>query len=183
MKTATFKQEFSPRAFLVRDNLVQIRPNLTTGDKRVHKISETTASLSPLTATMQIWVELLHSGKNDPVGHDRLHVHLTLSVRRIWIGNPARELLHTECDSAKEFEKWLVSIKRALIAENHLAILPRFPDETLESVFAPFFDAAAALRSILREDLLVRMGLWIQHSIKQESRMSPLPNRLTLKFS
>lgn len=184
MKTATVTQESFPREFLVCDNLVQIRPNLTVGDKRVHKISETTALLSPLAATMQIWVELLHSGKNDRIGHDRLHVHLTLSLRRTWIGNPASELLHTECNSAKEVEKWLASAKCALIAGNHFALVPRLPDETIKSVFAPFFDAAAALRSALAEDLIVRMGLWVRHSTKRESLMPhPLKKRFTLHFS
>lgn len=162
MKTISPVLFIFPRMFTVREGKVALQQVVPFGDRYVPLLSRTHASHGPLWAKMQVWSELIHAGKHDPIGRDRLCVHVALSLSSVWMRRSAEELLHTICESAEEFHLWLVSMQKALIAANHLVRLPRFPDETIRFVFAPLFDTVAALNNSLDAAAEERRRLWEQ---------------------
>lgn len=181
MKTSYSVAQIFPRAFWIGGNKVLLRPSTSSDKEYVPTIVRVHSSLAPLKVEMTIFAELIHSGADDPLGHDRLHAQLAFVLERIFIGNPAQELLYAERDSSESLHEWLASTKRTFLAANHFAKFRRFPDETIDSVFAPLFDTLAALTCSLNEALKSRTALWETHSLNTKSL--PLQERFKLRFS
>lgn len=160
MKTTRPARFILPRIFTVREGKVVLQPTMPFGNKEVPVISRTHVFHGPLRARMQVWGELIHISEHDPVGRDRLHVHLALSLSTVWIRGRAEELLDTTCESTGEFHLWLTSVQKTLIAANHLVRLSRFSDETICLVFASLFDTVAKLENSLQADAEERRQLW-----------------------
>lgn len=171
-----------PRAFTVREGKVVLQSAVPSGNPGVPIIARTHVSSGTLRARMQVWSELVHAGEHDPVGHDRLSVHLALSLSSAWIRRPAGELLHTICESSGELHLWLASTERTLLAANRLVRLPRFSDETIHFAFAPLFDTAAALNNHLKDDTKKRRRLWERAMEEGLAAESPHQARFRLKF-
>lgn len=172
-----------PRAFTVREGKVVLQSAVLSGNPEVPIIARTHASSGALRARMQVWSELIHTGEHDPIGHDRLCVHVALSLSSAWIRRPAEELLHTICESAGELHLWLASTERTLLAANRLVRIPRFSDKTVRFVFAPLFETAAALADLLKEDAKERGRLWKRAMEEKLGAESPHHARFRLKFS
>ncbi|HBV00969.1 MAG TPA: hypothetical protein DEF00_01065 [Candidatus Taylorbacteria bacterium] len=184
MKTAAARNEFFPRKFFVTKDLVRFQPDTPLAKERVPTVLKTSSRLTPLGATLHVWAELIHEGGDDPIGHDRLYAHLVLVVRPIFIKNPPCKLLDTECDSPQKLGAWVLTVKKAFLAANGFAFWPGFSDETIESVFAPLFDAVAELHCRFKIEHLSRAILWQKHCSSAVGEMPPaLKNRFTLRFS
>lgn len=163
MKTPTVTPFFFPRLFTIRQDKVVWLPSDPRKTDKLPMISRTHVFLTTLKIRMDVWVELLHEEDN-PVGDDRLHINLTLSLSTVWIRRPVEELLHTTCDSTRQFHLWLTSVRNAMVAANHLAQLPRFPDGAIRLAFAPLFDTVAQLDEDLKGARAERRRLWEEHT-------------------
>lgn len=165
MKTAICSTEFFSRVFRVLKGRILLQPSVPFGDKYVPTVSKTHSSLLPLEVTMQVFAELIHLGEDDPVGRDRLYVSLMLSIRPTFIRNLASESLSIECDSPDKVGEWLSTIKKAFLAANRFAILPRLSDETIELVFSPLFDTVAELHCRLNTSQKERIYLLENYAV------------------
>ena len=160
MKAINYLTQFFPRAFRVWKGKVCTLPSTSFEDNHEPMVAKTHSVFSPLTATMQIFADLIHLGNSDPVGMDCFHVSLTLSIQTTFIRHPASGSFSPECDSLAGVNTWLSTVKKAFLVANRFAILPRFPDRAIEEVFTPLFDTVSELHQRLdasrreREQLL-----------------------------
>ncbi len=159
MKTPTVTPFFFERSFAVRGGRVICPPQDPLHPGWLPAVSRTHVLLSPLQLRMQVWCELIH-GEDDPIGFDRLHVELLLSLSTIWIRRPAKEALQTYCDSTEQFHRLIESVRSTLITANSLTLFPLISEDTIRAAFAPLFGVVAQLNGILQDALAERIQLW-----------------------
>lgn len=180
MKTPISTSLIHPLTFQFEHGKVLQQPTSLFGREPVPLVAETHASLPPLRTALRVWAELIHNGDDDPVGHDRLTVHLTISIARVFISSRAERQLSTQCEEPQKLHLWIATVRDAFRVGTDCSIVPGFSVEKIDGVFAPLFDTAAALVVSLGSAHGIRKALWRSYM----SSLSCFPNghRFRLRF-